>query len=216
MNTTELLDLFRHEVADREDPQLWSDEEGWAYMDDAQKMFCRLTGGLGDASSAITQLSVSSDSDWVSISPLVLKVRDASNAVTGRGIELVNYEDLRLRGMRFDGRRGPVRYLVLGMEPGRARCYPFPIEPLTVQLVVDRLPLKAITDEDQKFEIAEQHHQHLLLWMKHRAYAKQDAETYDKTKSAEFQMRFENYCADAKAEKDRAMHKTRTVSYGGI
>ena len=47
------------------------------------------------------------------------------------------------------------------------------------------------------------------------AYMKQDAETYDKTKSAEFEARFLGYCDMARKEKERREHKTRIVAYGG-
>ena len=57
MNSTEVVGLFRETVGDGAAPYLWNDVEAFRFLDDAQKMFCRLTGGLGDASSAITQLA---------------------------------------------------------------------------------------------------------------------------------------------------------------
>jgi hypothetical protein len=217
MNSTEIVDLFRETVSDTVEPFLWSDTEAYRFLDDAQKMFCRLTGGLGDGSSDITKLNYTTSTDWIALSPLILKVRDASMAVTGREVEILNMEDMRRRGMKFNGNPGALRALVTGIEPGRVRIYPYPIESGVIQLIVDRLPLKAITDAgDQRLEVAEQHHQALMAWMFHRAYAKQDAETIDKKKSIESKFEFETYCFEAKAEKDRAMHKTRVVSYGGL
>lgn len=216
MDSGALLDAFRSEVADTEAPFLWDDDEALTYLDDAQKMFCRLTGGIGDASSSVTQLTSSTDTDWLALSPLILKIRDITRVATGREVEVVNFEDMRRHGWRFDGVPGPVRRIVIGMEPGRVRLHPYPDQAETFQMIVDRLPLRRISDVNQKLEIAEQHHAALLWWMKARAYGKQDAETYDRTKSAECEQRFRLVCDDAKAEKDRAMHKTRVVSYGGI
>jgi hypothetical protein len=106
--------------------------------------------------------------------------------------------------------------IVFGIEPGRIRLSPYPHAAGQINLIVDRLPLKSITGEEQKLEVAEQHHQHLVTWMMHRAYNKQDAETLNRKASQDAKTAFNQYCFDAKAEKDRAMHKTRTVRYGGI
>ena len=58
MDSTTLHDLFRSEVRDEATPYLWSDVEVYSFIDDAQKMFCRLQGGIADASSAITHINV--------------------------------------------------------------------------------------------------------------------------------------------------------------
>jgi hypothetical protein len=216
MNSTELHDQFRTDVVDTEEPQLWSDAEVYDYLDDAQKMFCRLTGGLGDASSALTVLSYVSTTDWVALSPLVLKVRDAYRTTDGLPVEAINYEDLPARGLRLDGRIGRPKYIILGLEANKVRLYPYPDAAGTLQLVVDRLPLVKITDVDQNLEVADQHKTGLGLWMKSRAYSKQDAETFDRNKADGFEQKFRAYCAEAKKEKDRAKHKTRVVSYGGL
>ncbi len=215
MDSTELRDQFRADVVDQMEPFLWSDPEVYDYLDDAQKMFCRLTGGLGDGTSALTTLAYTAASDWVATSPLILKTRDAYHA-GGVPVVIVNYEDLAAHGLRFDGRTGIPNYLILGIEANKARLYPHPVADGSIQTIVDRLPLKAISDEDQKLEVADQHKTGLGLWMKSRAYSKQDAETFDRNKAEGFEQKFRAYCAEAKKEKDRAKHKTRIVSYGGI
>lgn len=96
------------------------------------------------------------------------------------------------------------------------RAWPFPNNTATVELRVFRLPLVPITDAgDQELEIDEQHHLSLLLWMKHRAYGKEDAETFDRSKRDDFEQRFQAYCARAKAEQVRLRHPAGTVQYGG-
>lgn len=214
MNSTELKDLFRAEAGDEEEPQLWSDAELFRYMDDAQKMFCRLTGGLADASSTLTQLFITPEIDWLSMSPLILETKSARDGDTGAPLRVINAEDMPGLGLRFDGRAGPVKYVILGLEADRARLYPMPVVEGSIALVVDRLPLKSITDEGQKFEIAPQHHEHLVIWMFHRAYAKQDAEAFDRKKSADAKIAFEEYCRSAKRERERAKNKVRVVRYG--
>lgn len=216
MNSTDLLEQFRLDLNDVEEPYLWSDKEVLGYMNDAQRMFCRLVGGIGDVSSALTQLAYTPASDWVSTSPLILKIRRATDLATGRPIDVWNEEDMTRRGFRFNNVPGHVARMVIGMEEHAARLHAYPDRAGTIQLSVERLPLQAITGVDQAFEIDEQHHEHLGLWMAYRAYSKQDAETFDRTKSAESKLAFEQYCFDAAAERERARGKIRVVAYGGI
>lgn len=217
MNVEELLGLFRSEMNDLAEPFLWGEEELVGYIDDAQKMFCRLTDGIGDDETPeVVELAVSPGTDRLSLHKTIRRVRSATRLDTGHPVEVLNNDDLRARGLRFDGRAGPVLALVLSDTPHRARVWPLSNETVTLGLSVFRLPLAAITDTDQDFEVDEEHHPHLLHWVKHRAYLKQDAETLDKTKSQEFEVRFRAYCAEVQAEETRKRHKTRVVRYGGI
>jgi hypothetical protein len=215
----DLLAAFRDDVVDTAEPQLWTDDEALRYLDEAQQLFCRLTGGLGDASTPeVTQLAYAAGATWVALHPAILKTRAAYRSDDGRALELLNYEDLAARHLRLDGARGPLRALVLGMEPGRARLYPVPNDAGTIQLLVDRLPLVELLagTPDQPFEIASQHLPALLLWMKACAYAKQDAETFDQARASDYAGRFRAYCGQAMLERERAAHKTRVVAYGGL
>lgn len=216
MNSTDLLAQFRADLNDLEEPFLWSDKEVLGYMNDAQRMFCRLVGGIGDVSSPFTLLEYSPASDWVTLSPLILKIRGATDEATGRPVTVWNEQDMRSHGMRFNKVPGRVTRIVIGLEEHRARLHHYPAQAGAIQLSVDRLPLAAITALDQEFEIDEQHHEHLAIWMAHRAYSKQDAETFDRTKSAESKIAFEVYCFEAAAERARAHSKIRVVRYGGI
>lgn len=216
MNTTDLLEQFRWDLNDGEEPYLWSDKEVFGYMNDAQRMFCRLVGGIGDVSSAFTQLDYTTASDWVATSPLILKIRSATDLTTGKPLEVWNEQDMARRGAYFDRVPGRVERLVIGLEEHRARLHKFPAMAGAIQLSVERLPLATLSDVDQELEIDPQHHEFLALWMAHRAYSKQDAETFDRTKAAESEVAFRQYCADARAERETARGKVRTVAYGGI
>lgn len=215
MDSSSVLAQFRADVVDEVEPHLWSDAEVFGYIDDAQKMFCRLTGGLGDTSSSVSQINYVVGVNKVALSPLILKFRAAYHSVNQQPVEVLNFEDLASRCVRLDNRAGHPRYIVIGMEENTGVLYPTPIDSGMIQLMIDRLPLKTINDEDQKLEVADQHKRGLLLWVKAQAYSKQDAETLDRLKQQEFDSSFRRYCADAKAEKERRMHKTRIVAYGG-
>ena len=212
MDSTALHNLFRSDVRDEVTPYLWSSLEVYAYADDAQKMFCRLQGGISDASSALTQVAVVADQPFSTISPRILKIRELISRTQHCHIELVNAEEVNTS---LDISSGPLRRAVVGMETNKLRWLPVPSVNQTVEMLVYRLPAVDITTSGQALEIDEQHHRHLLLWMKHLAHMKQDSETYDKGRSEMFRSEFQAYCDQAKGERERREHKYRTVAYGG-
>jgi hypothetical protein len=217
LNSTELLDLFRREMADTAKPYLWSDDDVYGYIDDAQKMFCRKTDGIADATTqAVVEIYLEAGDDWVDLHPSILTIRDVSRS-DGCPVEVLNREDMPSRGLRFDGLAGQVRRLVIGMQENKARVHPVSNEETTLHLIVYRLPLEDITfDGDQEFEVGSQHHPHLLAWVKARAYGKQDADTVDEKKKLKFEGEFLAYCRAVKLEQARKRHKPRTVMYGGL
>ena len=219
MNGQTLIEFFRSEVRDEVEPYLWPDDEVYSYATQAQDMFCRLTGGVADATSALTTVTVPAGVEFSAISPRILKLRAAYNAATGRDIELLNYEDLQfntgcLFGQRFNSTPGPVSGLITGMEPNKVRWVSIPSEDLVVRLLIYRMPLADVT-ANANLELDEHHQHYLLSWMKHLAHKKQDAETFDKGRSDLFRDEFLEYCRQAKAERERREHKFRTVAYGG-
>lgn len=217
MNSTELLEVFRREMRDVETPYLWEDADVYRYMNDAQNMFCRLTEGIEDSSSDVCRITVTAGVEWYPIDRKILKVREAVNTTTGRPYGVVNMEKASLQGVLFNGRPGPLRLFVTGMEKHKLRAWPLPSEGATVELRVFRLPLEPITDiGDQELEIDEQHHNALLLWMKSLAYTKQDADAYDKAASEELEGQFRAYCHAALKEQERARRNNGTVVYGGL
>ena len=212
MDTTELRNMFRSEFSDDVVPYLVSDALVYNYIDDAQKMFCRKTEGIEDGRSFT--LAVAPGTEWYDLDPVILKIRKAVNTATGREVSLINTERAELAGVRFDGRTGPLNVLVLGIEKNAARAWPVPNAAATVELQVFRLP--RTVEAGDSLEIDEQHHQHLLLWVKHRAYGIQDSEVTDKRKAEEYEQRFNSYCFEARKEQERARRVVGAVAYGGI
>lgn len=221
MTPSALKDLFRSDMKDAVAPYLWSDTDVWSYIDDAQKMFCRLTDGISDASTAsVVDINVTAGDTWLNTHPSILKIRGATRTSDGRPVDILNYEDLAGRGIRFDGRKTPVCSLIIGMEENKARLTAVAAMNDAIKLLVFRLPLNDITAATVAaavtFEIPAEHHRALMTWAKHLAYQKQDAEIFDKSKADEMEVGFRAYCADAKLEQGKKRHKVRTVAYGGI
>lgn len=217
MNTQELASLFRADVDDLAQPYLWSVEEVVGYMDDAQKMFCRLTGGIRDATSGMCSLDMSAGDTFVETDPRILRIARIQRDSDGVELDIINLSDLADRDIRLDATTGHVTAVVIGIGAHTLRWVRIPTQADTASLVVERLPMLTLSaTRTTNLEIDPQHHRHLMLWMASLAYAKQDADTRDEQKAAHKEAQFRTYCAEAKAEKFRSQHKARSVRYGGI
>jgi hypothetical protein len=228
MTAGELLALFRLETRDQVTPYLWSDPEVYGFMTAAQEMFCRLTDGINDSTSSVTQLAVTANDPGVELDPSLRRIRQARLVGANTFLTTLNPEDVELGNFVFDdyGQQrasgldltltGTPKYLILGMDDNVARLSPIPVADDTLALVVQRLPLDPLDSPNDDLEIGERHHRYLLLWMQHLAHQKQDAEAYDRGRSNEFEARFRAYCDQAYREQLRMQHKYRSVAYGGL
>jgi hypothetical protein len=228
MTAGELLALFRLETRDQVTPYLWSDTEVYGFMTAAQEMFCRLTDGINDSTSDVTQLAVLAGTPQVGLDPSLRRIRQARLLSANTFLTILNPEDVELGNFVYDdyGQQrssgldltatGTPKYLILGMDDDVARLSPIPVVNDVIALAVQRLPLGVIEGSGDDLEIAERHHRYLLWWMQSLAHQKQDAEAYDRGRSQEFEARFRAYCEQAYREQLRMQHKYRTVTYGGL
>lgn len=216
MNSADLLALFRSDADDQFAPYLWSDEEVLSYLDDAQKKFCQLTGGIADATTkGVAILTARANRTMLPLHPRVLKVRAAFNAA-GQALQILNFEDLEFKPGNKDlysTETGEVAALVLGMTEDQIRLIKVPGEDTTINLITYRLPLEDVTASGQDLEIADQHHPALLFWMRHRAHLKNGEETFDPRRAEDFRQRFVAYCGQASDERGRREHKHRLVQF---
>ncbi len=236
MELQDLIEEFRNQVDDQEQPYLWSDSEVLAYAVDAQDMFVRLTGGIAEAGAAgfgagsagldLCTLALTADSPWSAHSPYILRIRSGRLVTAARDVKFISESDMsrektisygQWSSLTFnDTDTGDVAYGVLGVQRNYVRWWRVPATGDTARLNIYRLPYPRIADQEDDLEIDEQHHRHLLLWMKHLAYGKQDAETRDDEKAAMFEAAFRSYCAQATREIERQRYKPRTTRYGGL
>lgn len=213
MNSTDLYEAFRSDVSDEVAPYLWSDAEVFRYMNDAYRMFVRKIGGVADFTSEATQIPVVAGDSVGAVNPSVLRVMSAYRTSDKSPLKIFNGPG----SAQPTTLAGPVRAMVIGEQRHVVRWTTTPVVDDTVQLSVYRLPLGTITCDAQEFtDVDEDHHIHFLDWMKHLAYKKQDAETFDRAKSDESAQAFLDYCEFVKAEHERYKHVNRTVAYGGI
>lgn len=226
VNAGELFEAFRSDVVDEVAPYLWKDTEIVRYADAAYRRFVRLTGGIHDFTSPITRVNVVAGEATAEVSKLILRFDTATRESDGKDIEVTNWTDRNLmrrddfgfsNSLYNDGGVGEIRYMVIGNQEGLVKWVRIPAADDVVNLQVYRLPLTHIVDGTHTMdEVNEDHHIHLLDWMKHLAFLKQDSETYDKDSSDRHGSAFVAYCAQAKAEMDRYRSKVRVVQYGGL
>lgn len=227
MNSTTLGDLFRADTTDNVTPYLWTDVEMYAYMNDAYYMFVRRTGGIPDYyNDKVCLVTAKKDVETSKLHPKILFVRTASLEPKGETVKVINLQDEPwlqdedynlVRQMSVSKTVGKVRYLVIGIQDDIAKWVNIPDVDYQVRLAVERLPLDDITGPGQDFEdVKDHHHMYFLCWMKHLAYSKQDADTFNKVKADEESAKFLAYCASARQEKEQYKHKVRVVRYGGL
>jgi hypothetical protein len=227
MESHELLATFREDAVDCETPPMWSTKEVYRYINDAYFMFVRLTGGIADATSSVTTLTATAAQATTPIHKSILRIRTATNVTDqNRPLHVINVQDIEnlttedygvIYNVGSTTEPGPVRYMIIGEEEEYVRWAQIPTVNATIKLVVERLPLEAIVRERQRFTgVRDEHHYHLLKWVRHLAYRKQDSDTFDLVKSDQERDDFYDYCELAKKEKGIRKHKVRVVSYGGL
>lgn len=227
MTPAALFAIFRSEVNDTALPYLWSDADVWSYMDHAQVEFVRGIGGIRDSSTAsVCQLAATAATKFTQYHASILNFRRAQRASDFRKVDIIDYNDLETIGTddygsqrpyRLDNTQGPVQAMITGLEEQKVRWISVPDVDTTVEVIVDRLPLTTITGAGgDTFELRQELHLSLLHWMKHRAYSKEDAETFDKGKAQDFLQNHYGAVAAALEEQKRRRHKARTVQYGGL
>jgi hypothetical protein len=236
MTLQELVAYFRAQVADEDQPYLWSDEEVLLYAIDAQDMLVEATGGIADTTVAaadvgspatrLPDLALTADTPFTAHSSLILRIRSGRLLTAARDIEFISESGMDKTVMldygfsqsqSFDDEdTGDVKFAVLGVRDNQVRWVRVPSEADTCRLHFYRLPYPRIADLDDTLEVDSRHHIHLVHWMKYLAYSKQDAETRDDKQAANARAAAEHYADQARRRLERQRYKPRVVSYGGL
>ena len=224
-----VVSIFRSDTRDNVVPYLWTEDEAYEYLSDAYQRYVEFSGGIPDFVSDELVVTVSAGDRMVDLHPSILRVINAFRGSDSREVITHNLEDVGTNTRRstddygltrermMANQPGEIRYMVLGVAPDKAMLVDTPIVDDTLNMYVMRTPFDTeVTTDSTLSDIPSRHHRALVLWMKHRGYNKQDADTYNPKASAEAEVAFRNYCAGIKAETARKMAKPRVVSYGGI
>lgn len=227
MTILELIAHFRAQVSDEAAPFLWPDAEVLLYVIDAQDELALRTGGIADATTNdLTLLTLTAAQPFSALSPHVLRIRSGRLLTAKRDVKFISEADVEQivfndygfsQGLSFDDAdTGEVRFGVLGVEEDQVRWVRVPAAADTCRLHVFRLPYPRIVNTASPLEVDVRHHIHLVKWMKHLAYSKQDAETRDDKQAADNFAAFAAYADGARKQLERKRYKPRVVHYGGV
>lgn len=240
----ELKARFRRDVDDvvggsAGDDFLWSDEEVFDYMDEAQREFVRRTHVLRKThpfTTAITEIvytapvgtPVNADG-FITPHPQIIKPLRARMTLSSNTdpLQIVTAEDLdggllvRDYGLFFTGdwqsKSGPARFLITNMQEDMWRLAPIPVIDDTVELTVEHMPIDTVTCDGRALEVTEREDQMtMVLYMKYLAYLKQDADIYDKELADRFEAAFEKKADNRRREVRRSRFRHTGMRYGGI
>jgi len=240
----ELLARFRLDVDDVVGGSagadfLWSDQEIFDYMDQAQRKFVRRTEILRKThpfTPAMTEITYTAPvgtpvnlDGFITYNPKIIRpLRARMTTSSNRDpLRIITMEDLdngfflRDFGLIFtqdwQSKSGPARFLVTNMQEDMWRLVPIPIIDDTVELTVLHMPEADVTCDGTALEVTEREDQQIIkTYMKKLAYLKQDADTYDVALSDKFEAEFEKRVDERRREVRRTRFRHQGMRYGGI
>ena len=189
MNSGEIIRQARLELDDTTPDYLWSDAELLGYLNEAEEEASRRARLLIDATTPeiCTVTLVSGQSEY-ELDGRVIGIRSAQPSWRTRPLHGVTVAELDMNSPGWRGRRGLPEVIVLDYQTGSLTVCPTPNDEdsgLAINLRVTRLPMRPMVGDDDVPEIKQSYHRSLIHWIKHKAYLKKDADTLDKSASAD-------------------------------
>jgi hypothetical protein len=223
----ELRTALRQRLDDLASPQLWSDDELTAYLNEAQREAAERALLLYDSSSSVTQLRVSAGTALYNVDPLVLRIDRAVLASNGNVLRRTTTDELdnevchwlyidaygvASANTPWELRTGQPRGYI--EQIGSIRLVPIPTSDDLVKLSLWRVPLEDMADDGDEPEIPPRHHARLIDWGERCAYLKRDSDTYDANKAALAEARFTAFFGerpDANVQRKRQIRRVPIV-----
>jgi hypothetical protein len=191
MNLHQLIDRFRKDAFDLVAPYFWSDDELTHYANQAETEACRRALLIVDSTSPVSRVDIVAGDEGVTLDPAVVYVRRAKLASRGRTLI---FKCARAMDEEFPGWENAVPSIpvvaIPDFQTGYLRFWPPSVAADTLEATVIRTPLREMENEEDFPEISPRYHVHLLKWMKHLAYSKPDADTYDRDRGQLFAEQF--------------------------
>jgi hypothetical protein len=190
---SDLLKAFREDEKDAVAPYFWSDAQLLRFTNEALTAFAELTKSVYDDSSAITQIDLGAGEQELAYAEQILDVLEASTLIDGReqALEVVAPGVVPRTQQPTSGKP---RLLIVNTNTNVMRLLPAPQGAGLLRLGVVRTPLRELGKDDRLADVPTQQRPHLLLYIKHKAYAVADAEVFDAARVARFKAEFEAEC----------------------
>ena len=196
MQVGAIIDQFRETVSDCREPRFWSDDAVVGYLNEAVQEACERAQLIEDRTTPVVcAIPVIAAQARYALHPSVLLIKRAT--LNGGLLHETSVEDLDEESCRWETRVGtPRRFLfeeAIGAAPPQLQLVSTPAAPGIVALTVYRGALKPLSTDrpNEAPEIPARFHARLLDWMYHRAYLKQDADSFDPSKAAQSLALFE-------------------------
>jgi hypothetical protein len=219
------VDDIMPEGAEDQTAALWSDPEIYYYMDRAQERMCSRAHYLQRE----LEFVVIPEQEFVTLPVRVTNVREAHLREAGRDLSIRNFNEmggyvaddygLQVRGRWRTAHGGPPQIAILDFVMNRIRLVPTPAVADTLLLACEVSP-RPVQQCDQ-FDIPRDDHVWALLpYMKHLAYSKQDADTYDPQRASNFlqeaELEFQRVYDEVQQLRQSGHAGSGTTRYGGI
>lgn len=185
MKVDDFISRFRAVVLDDQVPSFWAGEEIVSYLNEAVQEACERAKLIEDRSMS---LALVSGQDTYNLHPSVFEVKRL--AFRGRPLDEASVEELDCDAPGWELRTGEPRRFIFepanGVQPPKVRLVPTPNLTGIASLTVYRGALKPLSADMgvAQPEIPARFHERLMDWVMHRAYLKQDTDTFDPNKAA--------------------------------
>ena len=196
MNLEQLIEQFRVDSDDMQSPPLWESEWIAAWLSEAQdEAAIRGRLLLDDYTPAVTQIPVTAGVTTYALHPKLYEIAVIDFVPEVGYVQPVHLTSReKLDRDRNGWRNEPAGVPCSAIQTDtRLRLVPVPSVNGTLRLEAYRLPLKALVNDNDKPEIHEAHHRHLVHWALHRAFSKPDSEAIDKDRAALAEAAFTDY-----------------------
>lgn len=219
----DLLARFRSDMQDTEEPYLWTDEEIFGYLNEAQMEFARAT----DILRGMATIAVTAGEAQVDLAAAHYKIRRARLASNQRPLGLTNFNELddaqyandygTVLQSGWETVTGQPGVLVTDEESGKLRLVPEPVADDTLTVWTYRTPLTEIEDDLSDLEVTDARHQRtMLLYARSLGYQKHDSETYNDKLSLGLRQQFYAEADTFKARDAQSRRKPGVTAYGGL
>ncbi len=192
MTLGDLIGAFRDEAGDKvNNPYFWPTKQLTKWANEGETEACRRAQLLIDSTSPSCSVPVVAGTPVVGLDPVVLCVMRARMDANPLPMAFQTLRDMDACALGWESVTGKPVVCVTDYQSGAIRLYPSPSEDGTLLLTISRLPSYQMESDTDEPEIRPEHHPALVQWMLYRAYAKQDADTFDPRKSASALAEFE-------------------------
>ncbi len=175
MNATQILSRWRSEIGDTVTPYLWSDADGYDYLNDAQNEACRRSRLLVDSTTEdVCRIDYEVNEPIYQLDSRIILVRKIRVEGRSRPLDRLSWRDLDTASPGWESHTGSVTGWVQDVQSRSVRLYRIPEAVGVAWLTVVRLPLNEIESGRDEPEIAPHLHRGLIHWMKYRAYSQDE------------------------------------------